>query len=150
MTKPLIEVETLVDADAATLWQVLTQKKTSAMFMGADVDTDWREGSPIRFTGNFKGKPFRDHGEIRAAEPGRHLAFTHFSGSSGKADVPENYNLVDIRLEPEGERTRVILAQTPQGNHKPDAETAAQFRKNWEAMLGALKKSAAEKAPAAG
>jgi hypothetical protein len=57
---------------------------------------------------------------------------------------------VDIRLEPEGERTRVILAQTPQGNHKPDAETAAQFRKNWEAMLGALKKSAAEKAPAAG
>jgi uncharacterized protein YndB with AHSA1/START domain len=149
MTKPLIEVDTLVDADAATVWQTLTQKN-SAMFMGAAVDTDWREGSPIRFSGEFNGKPFRDHGEIRAAELQRHLAFTHFSGSSGKPDVPENYNLVDIRLEPQSERTRVTLSQTPQGNDQPDAETAAQFRKNWEAMLGALKKAAEEKAPAVG
>jgi uncharacterized protein YndB with AHSA1/START domain len=149
MTKPLIEVDKLVDADAAAVWQTLTQKK-SAMFMGADVQTDWREGSPIRFTGEFNGKPFRDHGEIRVAEPRRRLTFTHFSGSSGKPDVPENYNLVDIRLEPQGARTRVFLSQTPQGGDQPDAETAAQFRKNWEAMLAALKKAAEEKAPAAG
>jgi uncharacterized protein YndB with AHSA1/START domain len=149
MTKPLIEVETLVDADAATVWDALTQKK-SAMFMGADVDTDWREGSPIRFTGEFNGKPFRDHGEIHAAQSQRHLAFTHFSGNSGKSDVPENYNLVDIRLEPQGGRTKVTLSQTPQGDERPDEETAAQFRKNWQAMLGALRKAAEERAPAAG
>ena len=149
MTNPLIEVDTMIEADAAAVWETLTQKK-SAMFMGANVETDWREGSPIRFSGEFNGKPFRDHGEIRAAEPQRHLAFTHFSGISGKPDVPENYNLVDIRLEPQGERTKATLSQTPQGDERPDEETAAQFRKNWAAMLGALKKAAEEKAPAAG
>jgi uncharacterized protein YndB with AHSA1/START domain len=148
MTKALIEIDTLVDADTASVWDILTQKK-SAMFMGADVDTDWREGSPISFTGEFNGKPFRDHGEIRVAEPQRHLAFTHFSGSSGKADVPENYNLVDIRLEPQNGGTRITLSQTPQGTDQPDMETAAKFRKNWEAMLEALKKAAEERVPAA-
>ena len=149
MTKPLIQIDTVIDADSASVWQALTQKK-SAMFMGADVDTDWRVGSPVRFTGEFNGKPFRDHGEILAAESQRHLAFTHFSGSTGKPDVPENYSLVDIRLEPQGERTKVTLSQTSQGHERPEEETAARFRRNWEAMLGALKKAAEEKAPAAG
>ena len=148
MTKPLIQIDTVIDADSASVWQALTQKK-SAMFMGADVDTDWRVGSPVRFTGEFNGKPFRDHGEIRAAQAGSRLAFTHFSESSGKADRPENYNLVDIRLDPQGERTLVTLTQTPQGGGQPDPETAAKFRKNWEAMLRALKKAAEERVPAA-
>jgi uncharacterized protein YndB with AHSA1/START domain len=149
MEKPLIEVETEVLADATTVWDVLTAKK-SAMFMGADVDTDWREGSPIRFTGEFQGKPFRDHGEIRVADRARHLAFTHYSPTSGKPDVPESYNLVDIALELDGERTRVRLRQTPLGGERPDEQTIEQFRKNWQVMLDGLRKAAEEKAYAHG
>lgn len=142
MTKPLITVDTMIDADASSVWDTLTQRK-SAMFMGADVDTDWREGSPLTMSGEFNGKPFNDHGEIRASEPKQHLAFTHFSG-----EQTEKGNLVDIRLEPLGERTRVTLSQTPQGGPTPDDSKIAEFRKNWEAMLGALKKAVEEKAPA--
>ena len=142
MTDPLITVDTLIDADAAAVWTALAQRK-SPMFMGADVDTDWRQGSPIRMSGEFHGKAFDDHGEIRASEPGRHLAFTHISGSQ-----QDNGNLVDIRLEPQGERTRVTLSQTPQGGQGPDEKTAAQFRKNWEAMLQGLKAAAEQKTPA--
>lgn len=148
MTEPLITVDTLIDTDASAVWDTLTQKK-SAMFLGADVDTDWRQGSPITLSGEFHGKPFKDHGEIRASEPQRHIAFTHFSPSSGKPDRPENYNLVDIRLHPEGERTRVTLSQTPQGTDRPGDEQVAEFRKNWDMMLGALKKVAEERETAA-
>jgi uncharacterized protein YndB with AHSA1/START domain len=142
MTQPLVIVDTLIDAEPATVWDMLTQAK-SPMFMGADVESDWREGSPIRMSGEFHGKAFHDHGEIRAADPGRHLAFTHISGSQ-----PGSGNLVDIKLAPDGERTKVTLSQTPQGDQRPDEKTVAEFRKNWQAMLKGLKAAAEERASA--
>jgi uncharacterized protein YndB with AHSA1/START domain len=142
MTEPLITVDTTINDDASSVWDALTQKK-SAMFLGADVDTDWREGSPMKLSGEFQGRKFEDHGEIRASEPRRHLAFAHFSG-----DQNENGNLVDIRLEPAGEGTKVTLSQSPMGGQRPDESKIAEFRKNWEMMLGGLKKAAEQKATA--
>ena len=145
MDKPLIEADTIVNADTQQVWRALTASK-SAMFMGADVDTDWQEGSPISFTGEFNGKPYRDHGEIRKVETGRELAFTHFSPLSGKADAEENYNLVDVRLSPDGDNTRVSVSQTPLGRDKPDEQTIAEYRRNWDVMLDGLKQAAEESA----
>lgn len=142
MDKPLIEVECEVHADPQTVWETL-KRKQSPMFMGANVDTDWREGSPIAFTGEFNGKPFQDQGEIRAVDERRRLAFTHYSPTSGKPDVPESYNLVDIRLEPAGdERTAVRLSQTPLGGAPPDDQTVRKFEENWRVMLDSLRKAA--------
>ena len=149
MDQPLVEVETRIDASTDTVWDVLTARK-SAMFMGADVDSDWQPGSSIVFTGELHGKPFKDHGEIRTVEEGRRLAFTHYSPTSGKPDVPDSYNLVDVRLEPDGERSRVQLSQTPMGGERPDEATVESFRCNWRAMLNALKSAAEERAPAQG
>ena len=149
MDKPLVEVETLIDAKAAAVWEVLTARK-SAMFMCADVQTDWCPGSPIAFTGEFQGHPFKDHGEVREFEEQRRLAFTHYSPSSGKPDVPDSYNLVDVRLEPKGERTRVQLSQTPLGGERPDEQTVAAFRRNWQVMLEGLKTAAEERSLAQG
>ena len=149
MNKPLVEVETVVDANVSAVWDALTARK-SAMFMGADVETDWGPGSPISFTGEFNGKAFKDHGEIRDIEDRRRLTFTHFSPTSGMPDVPDSYNLVDVRLEPQGERTLVKLSQTPMGGDRPDPETVAAFRRNWEVMVDGLKTSAEERSPAQG
>jgi uncharacterized protein YndB with AHSA1/START domain len=141
MDEPLIETDTIVNADADQVWRTLTASK-SAMFMGADVDTDWKVGSPISFTGEFKGKPYRDHGEIRTADKGRKLAFTHFSPLSGKPNAEENYNLVDIHLSPDGdERTTVTVSQTPLGQDPPDDQTIDEYRRNWDAMLQSLKQA---------
>jgi uncharacterized protein YndB with AHSA1/START domain len=149
MDQPLVEVETLIDAGAGPVWDALTARK-SAMFMGADVETDWGPGSPISFTGEFEGKAFKDHGEIRDVEERRRLTFTHYSPTSGKPDVPDSYNLVDVQLEAEGERTRVKLSQTPLGDARPDDQTVAAYRRNWEVMLGGLKAAAEERSLAQG
>ena len=149
MDKPLVEAETLIEAPAGPVWDALTARK-SAMFMGAEVETDWGPGSPIIFTGEFQGKAFKDHGEIRDIEDGRRLTFTHYSPTSGKPDVPDSYNLVDVRLEPHGDRTRVRLSQTPLGGERPDDKTVESFRRNWEVMLDGLKKAAEERALAQG
>jgi uncharacterized protein YndB with AHSA1/START domain len=145
MRRPLVEVDTLIDADPATVWHVMT-RESSAMFMGARVRSDWKAGSPITFKGELTGKTFEDHGEIRAIEQERQLAFTHFSPRSGKPDRPENYNFVRFVLEPEGDRTRVTLTQTPEGDGPaPNDETRAEFEKNWRLMLDGLKKAAEER-----
>lgn len=136
MTEPLITVDALIDADPPAVWDTLTRRQ-SPMFLGAEVDTDWRAGSPMTMTGEYGGKRFEDHGEIRVAEAQHRLAFTHFSGADSG-----NGNLVDIRLEPEGEGTRVTLSQTPLGGDPPDPGKIAGFRKTWEAMLAALKNAA--------
>lgn len=141
----LVEVETLIHANAQTVWNTMT-RRSSAMFMGATVNTDWTPGHPITFTGDWKGKPFQDHGLIESIEEGRELSFTHFSPLSGKPDRPENYNLVRYTLEPAGESTKVTLSQTPLGEGVTATEAQkAEFRKNWMAMLEGLK-SASEKA----
>ena len=145
MKRPLVEVETRIDADPVTVWDAMT-RESSAMFMGARVESDWKVGSPITFSGEYKGKKFEDHGEIRNVERGRELAFTHFSPMSGKPDEPEIYNLVRYRLEPAGVGTRVTLSQTPQGDGPaPDDKTVAEYEKNWRMMLDGLRKAAEER-----
>lgn len=39
MDKPLVEVETVVEANVSAVWDALTARK-SAMFMGTDAETD--------------------------------------------------------------------------------------------------------------
>jgi uncharacterized protein YndB with AHSA1/START domain len=138
--KPVVTVEKRIRASAREVWDVLTHK-SGVMFMGAEVNTDWNEGHPITFSGNWKGKPYCDKGVVQTFERNRELAFTHFSPLSGKPDVPENYNLVSITLEIEDDSsTKLKLTQSIADNAaEPSPDTLAEFEKNWEAMVEKLK-----------
>ena len=114
-------------------------------FFGADVETDWKVGSPVRIKGEMKGKAYEDKGEVRSFDPERRLAFSHFSPSTGQSDTPENYHLVTYELEPEGERTRVTLTQSnlTGGVKDSDLENRAEYEKNWAMVLDGLEKAVA-------
>jgi uncharacterized protein YndB with AHSA1/START domain len=139
MDKPVVEVETTVGADRETVWKAMTARKT-AMFPGTDVDTDWKVGHSITFTGEWKGKKFKDKGEIETFDAPKELAFTHWSEMSGEAR-PENYHVVRFVLKREGEKTKVTLSQVNKGKAEVDAKLKAEFKKNWQMMLDGLKKS---------
>ncbi len=52
MTQATAQVSQVIDAEPSTIWKALTDpKKLKSFFMGADVESDWRVGSPIRFRG---------------------------------------------------------------------------------------------------
>jgi uncharacterized protein YndB with AHSA1/START domain len=103
---------------------------------GAHVVTDWREGSPITWKGEWQGKSYEDKGVVLRFEPGRTLRYSHFSPLSGLPDQPENHHTVTVELTGEGNRTRVSLVQD-----KNDTEEArAHSEKNWAMMLAGLKK----------
>lgn len=136
MTDYIAHAEVEISASRQQVWDALTNPDAITRFMfGARVDTDWKEGSPITWTGEYDGKPFQDKGEIlEVVEPTR-LRLTHFSPLTGEDDVPENYHTLDYRLDDAGDSTHVTLDQD--GNDSP--EQAEQFSSNWQMTLDQLK-----------
>jgi uncharacterized protein YndB with AHSA1/START domain len=140
MQEPVVSVSRTIAADPDRVWKVLTRKEV----MGATVETDWQVGHPIIFSGEWKGKPFKDKGEIRTFEEGKELSYTHWSDPGDESDQPESYHLVRYELEPQGDNiTRVTLSQIHMGKKtNVDEATRAEFKKNWSMMLDSLKEDA--------
>ena len=126
-----------VEAPPAKVWNALVNPETIRKYMmGADVVSDWKEGSGIVWEGEFDGKPYKDKGTILRKDTERLLQYTHFSPLSGQQDSPENYHTVTITLLPEGSVTTVTLTQD---NNDTD-EARAESERNWKTMLDGLKK----------
>jgi uncharacterized protein YndB with AHSA1/START domain len=138
MEKNLIaQASTDIDASPKEVWNALLDPEAIRQYMfGARVDSDWREGSPIVWRGEWQGKAYEDKGVVLRVRPEQKLEYSHFSPLSGMRDEPENYHTVTIELAPKGDRTRVLLAQDK--NRTEEARDHSQ--KNWETMLEGLKK----------
>jgi len=139
MEQQIVDIETHIDADPGRVWTALTGPGATVMPM-TRVDTDWTAGHPIVFSGEWKGKAFEDHGEIKKVADGREVIFTHWSGNRPQ---PEEYHVVRYALSPDGPGTKVRLTQSNIGP-KPevDDKTKAEFTKTFGLMLEELKKSA--------
>jgi len=136
------QVKTTVNAPPAAVWKALTNASSlKQFFFGSDVVTDWRIGSPIRFRGDWKGKPYEDKGTIQSFDVDRRLAFTHWSPLSKLEDKPENYHIVSFDLRPVNGGTEVVLTQTNQSDSEPlTPEMRQEYSKNWAMLLDGLKK----------
>ncbi len=128
--------ETEVSASPMRVWEVLTDlAQMTKLWFGAQVATDWRPGSRITWSGVWDGKPYQDKGEILTVEPGRLLAFTHFSPLTGQPDIPESYHTLTFTLTGEATLTRVKLTQD-----NNDSEAAAKHSQEmWETLVTKLK-----------
>jgi uncharacterized protein YndB with AHSA1/START domain len=103
---------------------------------GTNVVSDWREGSPISWRGEWQGQPYEDRGVILQVRPGRTLQYSHFSPLSGLPDRAESYHTVTIELSGEGNQTRVSLAQ----DNNPTEQARDHSEENWGTMLTSLKR----------
>ena len=143
------QVRTTVKAPPSAVWKALTTPSTlKQFFFGSDVSTDWRVGSPISFSGNWKGKPYEDKGNIQTFDRDQRLAFTHWSPLSGMEDTPENYHVVSFDLRPANGGTEVVLTQTNQNDAEPiTPENRQEYAKNWTMVLEGLKKAVEAASP---
>lgn len=126
-----------IDAPRPKVWDALMDPQAIKQYMfGTHVDTDWEEGSPIVWKGEWEGKPYKDKGVLTQIRPEKVLQYTHYSPLSGMPDKPENYHTVTIELYGDGNETHVSLTQ----DNNPTDEAREHSKKNWETMLDALKK----------
>ena len=126
-----------INARSARVWDALVNPAAIKQYMfGTNVVTDWHEGSPIVWKGEWQGKSYEDKGVILQFKPERTLQYSHFSPLAGLPDRPENYHTVTIELSDEGNQTRVSLAQ----DNNLTEQARDHSEKNWETMLAGLRK----------
>ncbi len=138
MSKDLVaKAKTSIQATKGEVWEALITPEAIRQYMfGADVASEWREGSEITWKGEMKGKKYEDKGIILTIDPEHTLQYSHFSPLSGKPDTAANYHTVTISLSGDGNTTEVSLAQDKNADEQARGESA----KNWGVMLEGLKK----------
>jgi len=130
------ETSIVIDASPAIVWKAITSPDTIKKYlMGTNVSTDWKEGSPISYEGEYNGKKYHDKGVIKKVEPGRIFQSTYWSSMGGKEDKPENYNLVTYQLNEKAGETEVRLTQ----DNVQTEEEKKHVTGNWNNVLKKLK-----------
>lgn len=132
------KASTTIQAFPAEVWDALVDPEKIREYMfGTNVSSEWKEGSPISWKGEWEGKPYEDKGVILQIKPPRVLQYSHFSPLAGLPDEPENYHTVTIELAEDGAAaTNVTLSQ----DNNPTEKEREHSEKNWSMMLDGLKK----------
>lgn len=142
MSEETAKVSILVDAPPKQVWEALVDPVAiKKYFMGTTVKTDWKVGSPISWSGEWKGKPFSDKGEILECDASKVLSYSHWSPLTGADDSPENYHVVTTTLHKTDRGTIVDLTQSnlAGGVSAADRASRADYEKNWTTVLEGLK-----------
>ncbi len=125
-----------INAPVDKVWDSLTNPEVIKQYMfGTTVISDWKQGSPIVWKGEWQGKKYEDRGVILKLEPERLIQYSHFSPLSGKTDLSENYHTVTVELVTNGMETTISLSQDNNENEK----VREHSEKNWKMMLASLK-----------
>lgn len=125
-----------INASDSKVWDALINPKKIKKYMfGTDVTSDWKEGSSLKWEGEYEGKSYKDKGIIKKVEPKKILQTTYLSGMSGKEDKPENYATVTYKLSKKDDKTTLSLSQDNNNNEKAKEEST----KNWKMVLKKLK-----------
>ena len=144
MTRGFEAINTVtIDAPKADVWDALTNPAKVKEYMhGTEMSTDWQEGSPIYWRGEWKGKRYEDKGKVLEVKPQRLLKYTHWSPLGGSEDKPENYHTVVYELAGDDGKTTLTLRQ----DNNPSQEEAEKMAKNnWAPVLEGLKEIAENK-----
>ncbi len=130
-----------IHAPIAKVWDALVNPQVIKRYMfGATAVSDWKEGSPIVWKGEWKGKPFEDKGRILELRPEERLRYSHFSPLSGAPDKPENYHQVTIELSKQEDQEDQVRLDLSQNNNKTK-EARDESQRNWAMMLEGVKKA---------
>ena len=124
-------------APIAEVWKGLTDPAiVKQYFFGTNLQSAWKVGSPIIFTGEWEGRAYRDGGIILDIYAPKFLKYTYWSSMSGTEDKPENYNNITYELSEACGETILVIAQ----DGVKSEEAAYHSEQMWTAVFEGLKK----------
>jgi uncharacterized protein YndB with AHSA1/START domain len=131
------KAKTTIYAPSSKVWDALTKPDLIKQYLfNTEVISDWKEGSPITYKGEWEGKAFEDKGKILKMEREKLLMSTHWSPLSGVPDSPENYHTVTYKLSEKDGSTEVTISQ----DNNASEEEKAHSEENWKTVLAGMKK----------
>jgi uncharacterized protein YndB with AHSA1/START domain len=137
MTNITLKTSITINAPATLVWKALTDPAiVKQYFFGTNVQSDWKVGSDIIWSGEWEGKTYEDHGKILEITPGTYVKYSYWSSMGGTEDKPENYQNVSYNLI---EKDGITTLEIGQGNIKDEA-AKEHSEQNWQYIFGAMKK----------
>jgi len=125
-----------INAPASVVWDALTKPELiKQYFFGTYASSDWKEGSPITFQGEWEGKQYKDKGTILRVKPGKLLQYNFWSSMSGIEDKPENYVVITYELANDNGGTSLTITQ----QNIPTEEMKEHSEQNWRKVMEGLK-----------
>jgi uncharacterized protein YndB with AHSA1/START domain len=132
----IAKVSTNIAAPASRVWDALTNPELIRQyFFGTEAVSDWKEGSPLEFRGEWEGKKYHDKGVILKSEQPKLFQYTYFSSFSNLPDAPENYANISYELIEEDGETMLTIKQENVANE----EARKHSEENWAYVLKNLK-----------
>ena len=126
-----------INGSVDAVWDALTKPELVKEYLhGTNMKTDWKVGSPITWSGEWKGKPYEDKGTVLEVKPKTLLKNTHWSPMGGSEDKPENYHTVTYILAEQNGKTLLTLKQD---NNATQEEADKMAENNWGPVLEGLK-----------
>ena len=140
MNRPHLSQNSIqIQLTRAEVWKALTEPEIAKQyFFGATIKTDWKEGNPIVFEGEYNGNSYLEKGEILAVEYEERLQYTHWSNLEGIPDIPENYRIWTFDLT--GETTLTISE-----DNIPTEKQKERSDEFWTGVLSTIKKLVEDK-----
>lgn len=135
--KLVLEKSIELDATLASVWDALINPAIIKQYLfNTEAVSDWKEGSPLYFRGEWEGKSYEDKGRIEKMIPNRLFLYKYWSAFSGKPDIAENYANITYVLTPMNGKVRLTITQD-----NIDSEEIKQHSdQNWGVVLETLKK----------
>ncbi len=126
-----------IAAPRETVWEWLTNPElVKKYFFGTQIESNWKKGDDIRFTGEWEGKPYEDKGTILEIDKGKYLKYNYWSNWFDKPDAPENRHVITYKLLDMGGNTEYVVEQ-----EGAETEEAAQHsEKNWASVMAEMRK----------
>jgi uncharacterized protein YndB with AHSA1/START domain len=125
-----------INATTAKVWDALVNPEIIKQYLfGTNAVSDWKAGSPIKYTGMWNGKNYEDKGTILHVVPEKLLETTYWSGISGLRDTPENYKKVRYELQRVTGGTRIEITQ----DNNATEEEKQHTEQNWKTVLNTMK-----------
>ncbi|WP_109829751.1 SRPBCC domain-containing protein [Reichenbachiella versicolor] len=101
-----------IKATPQKIWEALIKPEIAKeYFFGAEITTDWKVGSPIKFKGEYNGNSYEEKGIILNVEPNIQLQYSHWSHFDGLPDLPEHYRTWTFDITQENDNTTLAVSE---------------------------------------
>jgi len=133
-----LKLTTSIDLNAPIekVWFALTDKEMiKQYFWGTEVNCDWKEGSPITYSGTWEGTTYQDRGKILKIEREKILKHSYWSSFWGIADNGNDLSIITYELVNNG--TQTTLKVTQEGFM--DQQSYNHSVANWNGILTNIK-----------
>ena len=125
-----------INAPVSKVWNALTASEIAKeYFFGAKIISDWKEGSPITFSGEFNGHKYEEKGILLNVKPNIQLQYTHWSNLEGIPDIPENYRVWTFDLIEGENHTQLSVSE----DNIPTEKKQKRSDEFWNGVLSTIK-----------